>query len=70
MLSIIHNFAVLKGDIDDDGSVNNLDITPFIGLLTGTGSQRNRRTQTQFARLRCTGLDDGAEAQTHVKSNR
>ena len=33
MLSIIHNFAVLKGDIDDDGSVNNLDITPFIAAL-------------------------------------
>ena len=26
--------AVLKGDVDDDGSVNNLDITPFIAALS------------------------------------
>ena len=31
------NTSVLKGDVDD-GSVNNLDITPFIGLLAAAGS--------------------------------
>ena len=37
-LFVIPELAVLKGDVDDDGSVNNLDITPFIGLLTAAGS--------------------------------
>lgn len=31
---VIPELAVLKGNVDDDGSVNNFDITPFIGRLT------------------------------------
>ena len=38
MLSVIHKLAVLKGDVDNDESVNNLDITPFIGLLAAAAA--------------------------------
>ena len=38
VISVITVLAILKGDVDDDGSVSNLDITLFIGLLAAAGS--------------------------------
>ena len=34
VISVITALAILKGDVDDDGSVSNLDITPFIAALS------------------------------------
>ncbi len=34
-----HDTAVLKGDVDLDGTVNFLDINPFIGVLSSGGTQ-------------------------------
>ena len=60
--------TIVPGDVNNDGLSEQPRHHPL--HRSSNRSHRNRRTRTEFARLPRTGLDDGAKAQAHLKSNR
>lgn len=48
---------ILKGDVNNDGSVDNLDIAPFIALLAGTVENCDRCARTCISHTSSSAVD-------------